>query len=114
MDDKKCFTDCRSSTGEIIPVTPKETDKELAVFAKALAHPARIQILRILAQRTACVCGDIVVQVGLAQSTVSEHLRILKEAGLIVGEVSGPRVCYCIDRDVFDRFRRLFSELFVE
>ena len=76
-----------------------ETDEALSAFAKALAHPIRLQILRILARRSACVCGDIVTKAPLAQSTVSEHLRILKSAGLILGEVTGPRVCYCIDTD---------------
>ncbi|MCK7477129.1 MAG: metalloregulator ArsR/SmtB family transcription factor [Candidatus Moduliflexus flocculans] len=88
-----------------------EADEELASLAKALAHPARVQILRILAGRTSCVCGDIVSQMPLAQSTVSEHLRILKSAGLITGEVDGPRVCYCIDVICLDRFKSLVQEL---
>ena len=88
-----------------------ETDETLAAFAKALAHPARLQILRILARRTSCVCGDIVSELPLAQSTVSEHLRILKAAGLILGEVSGPRVCYCINTSALARFKSLVGEL---
>lgn len=88
-----------------------EADQELASLAKALAHPARVRILKILAERTNCVCGDIVSQLPLAQSTVSEHLRIMKAAGLLVGEVDGPRVCYCIDVSVLDRFRSLVQEL---
>ncbi|MDO8362466.1 MAG: metalloregulator ArsR/SmtB family transcription factor [Actinomycetota bacterium] len=71
-------------------------DDTLAVMAKALAHPARIKILRMLDSRQACVTGDVVTEVGLAQSTVSEHLRILREAGLIQGEIEGPRTRYCI------------------
>jgi DNA-binding transcriptional ArsR family regulator len=114
MNDNKCISACTASGEGAIPATEKKTDKELAALAKALAHPARIQILRILAQRTACVCGDIVVQVDLAQSTVSEHLRILKQAGLIIGEVSGPRVCYCIDPAVLRRFNSLLSEFVAE
>jgi len=86
-------------------------DEELASLAKALAHPARVHILRILAGRTSCVCGDIVSRMPLAQSTVSEHLRILKAAGLIVGEVDGPRVCYCIDAAALDRLKSLVQEL---
>jgi ArsR family transcriptional regulator len=82
-------------------------DEELAAFAKALAHPARIQILRLLASRSACVCGDIVKELPLAQSTVSEHLRILKAAGLILGTVSGPKVCYCIDKAALVRCKSL-------
>jgi ArsR family transcriptional regulator len=70
----------------------------LAEQAKALAHPARLDILRVLASRTTCVCGEIVDELPLAQATVSRHLKVLKEAGLIQGEVDGPRVCYCLDR----------------
>ena len=72
-------------------------DARLAVLAKALAHPARIAILRTLAERNACVCGEIVEVIPLAQSTVSQHLKELKDAGLIKGEIEGPRVCYCLD-----------------
>lgn len=71
-------------------------DDSLAAMAKALGHPARIRILRMLDARQACVTGDVVTEVGLAQSTVSEHLRILREAGLIQGEIEGPRTRYCI------------------
>jgi ArsR family transcriptional regulator len=71
-------------------------DDTLAAMAKALAHPARIKILRMLDARQACVTGDVVTEVGLAQSTVSEHLRILREAGLIQGEIEGPRTRYCV------------------
>ena len=71
-------------------------DDTLAAMAKALAHPARIKILRMLDIRQACVTGDVVTEIGLAQSTVSEHLRILREAGLIQGEIEGPRTRYCV------------------
>lgn len=71
-------------------------DDTLAAMAKALAHPARIKILRMLDARHACVTGDVVTEIGLAQSTVSEHLRILREAGLIQGEIEGPRTRYCV------------------
>ncbi len=69
----------------------------LARYAKALAHPARIAILNILAQRQTCMCGDIVEELPLSQSTVSQHLKELKEAGLITGEIDGAKVCYCIN-----------------
>lgn len=69
-------------------------DHELAELAKALAHPARLRILRLLQATPGCIGGDIVNSVGLAQSTVSEHLRILKAAGIITGQIDGPRVCY--------------------
>jgi ArsR family transcriptional regulator len=68
-------------------------------MAKALAHPVRIAILRLLDQRDTCVTGDLVAELPLAQSTVSEHLRILREAGLIQGEIEGPRTRYCVNRD---------------
>ncbi|HUP76373.1 MAG TPA: metalloregulator ArsR/SmtB family transcription factor [Acidimicrobiales bacterium] len=71
-------------------------DETLAAMAKALAHPARVKILRVLDARQACVTGDVVAELALAQSTVSEHLRILREAGLIQGEIEGPRTRYCI------------------
>ncbi|MEQ9103339.1 MAG: metalloregulator ArsR/SmtB family transcription factor [Rhodothermales bacterium] len=76
----------------------------LAGLMKALGHPARLEILRVLAARTSCVCGEIVEELPLAQATVSQHLKVLKEAGLIDGEIDGPRVCYCLDREALDRF----------
>lgn len=72
-------------------------DDTLAALAKAAAHPARIRILRFLAEQQACITGDIVDELDLAQSTVSEHLRILREAGLVQGEIEGPRTRYCLD-----------------
>lgn len=76
-----------------------ETEHEIADLAKALAHPARLRILRLVNDTPGCIGGDIVDAVGLAQSTVSEHLRILKDAGLITGEIAGPRVCYSLAPD---------------
>lgn len=72
-------------------------DETLAAMAKAIGHPARIAILRLLANRETCVTGDVVAELPLAQSTVSEHLRILREAGLIQGEIDGPRTRYCVN-----------------
>ncbi|MBK9420667.1 MAG: winged helix-turn-helix transcriptional regulator [Flavobacteriales bacterium] len=72
-------------------------DKHVARYAKALAHPARVSILRLLAGKRSCVCGDIVDELPLAQSTVSQHLKELKAAGLIQGTITGTSVCYCID-----------------
>ena len=94
---------------DLRPVEGKEADDELAALAKAIGHPARIQILRILVRKTACVCGDIVDEMPLAQSTVSQHLKVLKEAGLIRGEVDGPRVCYCIEPRALRRLRVLMA-----
>lgn len=70
---------------------------KLARYAKALAHPARIAILELLIKKQACICGDIVDDLPLSQSTVSQHLKELKEAGLIRGDIDGVKVCYCID-----------------
>jgi DNA-binding transcriptional ArsR family regulator len=72
-------------------------DNRIARYAKAIAHPARVAILRILTQRQSCICGDIVEELPISQSTVSQHLKELKEAGLIQGEIDGPRICYCIN-----------------
>jgi ArsR family transcriptional regulator len=77
--------------------TESPDDFDLAMMAKAIAHPARLRILKVLDARQACVTGDVVIELGLAQSTVSEHLRILREAGLIQGEIEGPRTKYCVN-----------------
>lgn len=74
-------------------------DVELAQFLKALSHPARIRILRHLLEENRCICGRIVSMMPLAQSTVSQHLKILKDSGLVQGEVEGPKTCYCVDRE---------------
>lgn len=93
--------------------TKKEQD--LALFAKAISHPARIAILKVLAQRNECICGEIVEVLPLAQSTVSQHLKELQKAGLIKGTIDGPRSCYCINWEVFckfcDQFTNSFSKL---
>jgi DNA-binding transcriptional ArsR family regulator len=78
---------------------------ELAAMAKALAHPARIAILEFLIQKKACVCGDIVDELPLSQSTVSQHLQELKKVGLIQGSIEGPRICYCIEPKAWERLK---------
>lgn len=83
-----------------------------AAFAKALAHPARIAILQLLIQKQTCICGDIVDELPLSQSTVSQHLKELKQAGLIKGEIEGVKICYCIDRKVWQEAQTLLSNLF--
>lgn len=98
-----------ASEPDLRPVEGSEADEELAVLAKAIGHPARVQILRLLARRTSCVCGDIVDELPLAQSTVSQHLKVLKDAGLIIGEVDGPRVCYCIEPRALRRLKVLVA-----
>ena len=85
---------------------------KLANVLKALAHPARIAILKILAEHNECICGEIVEVLPLAQSTVSQHLKELKNAGLINGTVDGPRSCYCINWKAFEKFNTEFSFLF--
>ena len=72
-------------------------DNKIAKYAKALAHPARVAILQLLIKKQACICGDIVDELPLSQSTVSQHLKELKEAGLIKGDIDGVKICYCID-----------------
>lgn len=86
-------------------------DGELAMLAKAMAHPARIRILRLLKATPGCIGGEIVEAVGLAQSTVSEHLRILKSAGVICGEIDGPRICYALNPVALDPLATFFGGL---
>ncbi len=93
------------------PVEGADADEELANLAKALGHPARVQIMRLLVRRNACICGDIVDELPLAQSTVSQHLKVLKEAGLIRGEIDGPRVCYCVEPRALRRLKALVGSL---
>ena len=84
----------------------------IAQLAKAMGHPARIAILNYLAPNNTCICGDVVSELPLSQSTVSQHLKELKQVGLIKGNVDGPRVCYCIDRKVYEEAKREFNLLF--
>jgi ArsR family transcriptional regulator, arsenate/arsenite/antimonite-responsive transcriptional repressor len=74
-------------------------DEDLSRVAKALGHPIRVRIVRLLLARDTCVCGEIVSELPVSQATVSQHLKVLKEAGLVRGEIDGPRVCYCADRE---------------
>ena len=85
---------------------------EIALIAKAIGHPARIAILQYLLKKNACVCGDIVDEIGLAQATVSQHLKELKQAGLIKGDIDGRSVCYCIDNTKWDLVKNLLFEFF--
>lgn len=87
-------------------------ENRLAKYAKALAHPARIAILKLLATKRTCICGDIVDELPLSQSTVSQHLKELKEAGLIKGEIEGVRICYCIDEKEWNVARVYIDQLF--
>ena len=87
-------------------------DNRIAGYAKALGHPARIAILRLLIQKQECICGDIVDELPLSQSTVSQHLKELKAAGLIQGNISGAKVCYCIDEKEWKLAKERLDQLF--
>ncbi len=87
---------------------------ELAAMAKAIAHPARIAILQKLVKANACICGDLVDELGLAQATISQHLKELKQAGLIQGNIEGTSICYCINPKVWEQYRELFMAFFKE
>lgn len=100
-----------SDEPDLRPVEGAAADGELALLAKAVGHPARVQILRLLVRRETCVCGDIVDELPLAQSTVSQHLKVLKEAGLIRGEIDGPRIGYCIEPRTLRRLKALVGSL---
>lgn len=84
---------------------------ELALVLKAMAHPARVAIIQFLLQTEACICNDIVDVLPLSQPTVSQHLRELKDAGLIKGNIEGNSICYCINNEVFIRFKTVFAPL---
>lgn len=87
----------------------KDSSVFLAEIARALSHPARVEILELLAQRNTCICGDIVEVLPLSQATVSQHLKVLKDVGLIQGEIDGPRVCYCIEPNTLNRAASLLG-----
>ncbi|MDA3960100.1 MAG: metalloregulator ArsR/SmtB family transcription factor [Planctomycetota bacterium] len=109
----KCGCDDTPDTSFQAPTAAVDTagaDADLARFAKALGHPARVAILRHLAERSGC-CGEIVDFLDLPQSTVSQHLKVLKDAGLVQGEVDGTRVCYCAGRVGLRRLRCLIAEI---
>lgn len=106
--------DCCPSLDErpdLRPVEGDVADEELATLARALGNTARVQILRLLLRRGTCICGEIVNELPLAQSTVSQHLKVLKGAGLIRGDVDGPRVCYCIEPRTLRRLKVLVAGL---
>lgn len=90
-----------------------EKQNKLAQMMKALAHPARIAIIQHLIKSQACICGDLVEELGLAQATISQHLKELKNAGLIQGTIEGTSVCYCIDPKVWKQYKASFDAFFV-
>ena len=101
-----------SSPLKTIPLI--ETDDRVAKLFKALGHPARLRVVRLLASRGACICGDIVDELPLSQSTVSQHLAVLKEAGIIVGEIQGPAVCYCLAPWALETLGQAIADLSAE
>jgi ArsR family transcriptional regulator len=103
---QKCCT-----TGEKLSLPDVAWAEDLAKLTWALAHPARVRIVRLLLSRTSCICGEIVEEMPLAQSTVSQHLKILKETGLVQGEIDGPRVCYCINKVAMAKLKKLIANL---
>ena len=110
MKPKRCCMTVADQAADPVPDS-RVADEELAKLAWAIAHPARVRILRILLARQACICGELVDQMTLAQSTVSQHLKILKESGLVEGEIDGPKVCYCVNPDVLLRLKEMIAEL---
>jgi len=89
-----------------------QRQNEMASIMKALGHPARLAIIDYLLSVDTCICGDIVNELPLAQPTVSQHLKELKNVGLIKGNIEGNAICYCIDEEMFVKFRDFFSEVF--
>ena len=86
-------------------------ENKIAMYAKALAHPARVAILQLLLKKQSCICGDIVEELPLSQSTVSQHLKELKSAGLIKGDIEGVKTCYCIDEKEWAQAKQYISSL---
>jgi len=89
-----------------------DAQNELATIAKVIGHPARVAILQYLFEKNFCVCGDLVNEIGLAQPTISQHLRELKNVGLIKGDIEGTRVCYCIDAEKWQEVQNLLMHFF--
>lgn len=90
-----------------------EKQNRLASLMKALGHPARIAIIQQLVKANACICGDLVEELGLAQATISQHLKELKNVGLIKGTIEGTSVCYCIDEKVWKQYKKELDTFFV-
>lgn len=87
-------------------------ENKIATYAKALAHPARVAILQLLVKKQSCICGDIVDELPLSQSTVSQHLKELKEAGFIKGDIDGAKVCYCINESEWENAKTYLNTFF--
>jgi ArsR family transcriptional regulator len=109
MSTRKLKQKCCDAASDTLPSDSRA--EELAQLAWALAHPARVRIMRLLLSQNACLCGEIVDRLPLAQSTVSQHLKILKESGLVQGEVEGPKVCYCVNPRKLKELKKLIASL---
>jgi ArsR family transcriptional regulator len=110
--DPLCCPPAEPQPQTILPgLEGPDADEELAKLAKAIGHPARIRILRMLSRKEARVCSQIVDELPLAQSTVSQHLKVLKDAGLVRGTIDGPRVCYCLEPSALRRLKALVAAL---
>ncbi len=107
-EEKAC---CPAPRDVIEAKSEEEANEIFAGFAKALGHPTRVAILKMLIERKSCVCGEIVDELPIAQSTVSKHLAQLKKAGLLRGEIDGPRVCYCIEPGALSLFKKMCEDL---
>jgi ArsR family transcriptional regulator len=93
------------------PIPLQRSDEDMVRMFRALGHPARLSIVRILMERRQCVCGDLVEELPLAQATVSQHLKVLKEAGIVIGEVSGAATCYCLAPGALSALQGAVTEL---
>jgi DNA-binding transcriptional ArsR family regulator len=109
MDQPRPHTLLAASDETETPVG--DDDMALAVLAKAIGHPVRAMIVRLLARQTECQYGDLAIQLPLAKSTVSQHIKALKEAGLVRGETDGQRTCYCLDSAGLERLKSLIADL---
>jgi len=92
-------------------IVATESEMRTVAMLRAIAHPARFRIIKLLAARQTCVCGDIVDELPLAQSTVSEHLKVLKDAGIVRGTIDGPNVCYCLEPEAIEWLKREFGAI---
>lgn len=92
-------------------LSKNESVKVLAQYAKAIGHPIRLRIIQILMDKNSCICGELVDELPIAQATVSQHLKVLKNAGLIRGTISGPATCYCVDQETLDEFKLLVNKI---
>ncbi len=89
-----------------------EEQNRIAAIAKVIGHPARVAILQYLVEKNSCVCGELVDEIGLAQPTISQHLKELKKIGILKGSIEGTSVCYCIDQSVLGEIKSVFTQFF--